>query len=68
MADRDCQEGRFQTIIQWTPKHWTPLKQEGLADMNMEDIMKQNLEISGKKLETMSESLIGVALDDFVLK
>ena len=30
--------------------------------------MKENLEISGKKLEIMSESRIGVALDDFMLK
>ena len=30
--------------------------------------MKENLEIFGKKLEIMSESQIGVALDDFVLK
>ena len=30
--------------------------------------MKDNLEISGKKLEIMSESQIGVTLDDFVLK
>ena len=36
--------------------------------MNVEDLMKENLEISGKKLEIMSESQIGVALDDFVLK
>ena len=36
--------------------------------MNVEDLMKENLEISGKKLEIMSESRIGVVLDDFVLK
>ena len=30
--------------------------------------MKENLEISGKKLEIMSESQKGVALDDFLLK
>ena len=30
--------------------------------------MKENLEISGKKLEIMSESQIGVELDDFLLK
>ena len=30
--------------------------------------MKEKLEISGKKLEIMSESQIGVALDNFVLK
>ena len=36
--------------------------------MNVEDLMKENLEISCKKPEIMSESQIGVALDDFVLK
>ena len=30
--------------------------------------MKKNLDISGKKLEIMSERQLGVALDDFVLK
>ena len=30
--------------------------------------MKENLDISGKKLEIMSESQIGVELDDFLLK
>ena len=30
--------------------------------------MKENLEISGKKLEIMSERQLGVALDDLVLK
>ena len=30
--------------------------------------MKDNLEISGKKLEIMSERHLGVALDDFMLK
>ena len=30
--------------------------------------MKENLNISGKKLEIMSERQLGVALDDFVLK
>ena len=30
--------------------------------------MKENLEISGKKLEIISESQIVVELDDFVLK
>ena len=30
--------------------------------------MKDNLDISCKKLDIMSESQIGVALDDFVLK
>ena len=34
----------------------------------MEDIIKENLEISGKKLEILSESHLGVALDDFMLK
>ena len=45
-----------------------PLTPEELADMDVEDLMKANLEISGKKLEIMSERQIEVALDDFVLK
>ena len=36
--------------------------------MNVEDLMKENLEISGKKLEIMSEIQLGGALDDFMLK
>ena len=36
--------------------------------MNVEDIVKENSEISGKKLESMSKSQLGVVLDDFVLK
>ena len=45
-----------------------PLKLEELAEMNVEDLIKENLEISGKKLEIMSERQLGVALDDLVLK
>ena len=45
-----------------------PLEPEELSEMIVEDIMKENLEISGKKLKIMSESQIGLALDDFVLK
>ena len=41
-----------------------PLKPEELAETNVEDIMKDNLEIYGKKLEIISESQIRVALDD----
>ena len=33
----------------------------------MNNIMKDNLEISGKKIEIMSERQLGVALDDFYL-
>ena len=36
--------------------------------MNVENLIKENLEISGKKLEIMSERQPGAALDDFVLK
>ena len=36
--------------------------------MNVEDIIKENLEISDKKLEIMSERQLVVGLDDFVLK
>ena len=36
--------------------------------MNVENLIKENLEISGKKLEIMSERQLGAALDDFVLK
>ena len=36
--------------------------------MKLEDLIKENLKISGKKLEIMSERQLGVALDDFVLK
>ena len=36
--------------------------------MNVEDLMKDNPEISGKKLEIISERQLGVALDGFVLK
>ena len=36
--------------------------------MNLEDIIKENLKISGKKLGIMSERYLGVALDDLVLK
>ena len=45
-----------------------PLKPEELADINVDDLMKENLEISVKKLEIMSKRQIGVPLDDFVLK
>ena len=45
-----------------------PLKLEELAEMNVEDLIKENLEISGKKLEIMSERQLGVGLDDFMLK
>ena len=41
-----------------------PLKPEELSETNVEDIMKDNLEIYGKKLEIMSKRLLGVALDD----
>ena len=34
----------------------------------MEDKIKENLKISGKKLEIMSKRQLGVVLDDFVLK
>ena len=34
----------------------------------MEDLIKENLKISGIQLEIMSERQLGVALDDFVLK
>ena len=33
--------------------------------MNMEDIMKENLEISVKNLEIISKRQLGVALDGF---
>ena len=36
--------------------------------MNVEDIVKENSEISGRKLESISKSQLGVVLDDFVLK
>ena len=36
--------------------------------MNVEDLMKENLRVSGKKLEIISDRHLGVALDDFVLK
>ena len=36
--------------------------------MNVEDLIKDNLDISGKKLEIVSKRQIGVALHDFVLK
>ena len=36
--------------------------------MNVENLIKDNLEISGMKLEIISEKHLGVALDDFVLK
>ena len=45
-----------------------PLKPEELADINVDDLMKENLEISVKKLEIMSKRQIVVALDGFVLK
>ena len=32
--------------------------------MNVEDLMKENLEISGKKLEIMIKTQLGVTLDD----
>ena len=34
----------------------------------MEDKIKENLKISGKKIEIMSKRQLGVVLDDFVLK
>ena len=36
--------------------------------MNVKCFMKENLDISGKKLQIVSERHLGVALDDFVLK
>ena len=36
--------------------------------MNEEDLIKENLEISVKKLEIIIERELGVTLDDFVLK
>ena len=36
--------------------------------MNVEDIMKENLSISGKKQKLTSERKLGVELDVFVLK
>ena len=36
--------------------------------MNVEGIIKENLDISGKKLEIKSERQLGLVLDDFVLK
>ena len=52
----------------WCPSLDRPLEPEKLAETNVENIMKDNLEISVKKLEIMSERQIGVALDDFMLK
>ena len=36
--------------------------------MNVEDIIKEKIDISGKKLEIMIERQLGVVLDDFMLK
>ena len=36
--------------------------------MNMGDLIKENLKISGKRLEVMSKSQLGVALYDSVMK
>ena len=36
--------------------------------MNVKYIMKENPEISGKKLEIVSKRQLGVALDDLLLK
>ena len=36
--------------------------------MTVEDLMKENLDISGEKLEIMSERQLGVALENFVFK
>ena len=57
----------------WSPSNGrpsldSPLEPGELADMNVEDIMKENPKLSGKKLEIMSERQLGLALDDFVLK
>ena len=57
----------------WSPSNGRPslegpLKLGELADMNVEDIMKENPKVSGKKLEIMSKRQLGLALDDFVSK
>ena len=36
--------------------------------MNVEDLIKENLDISGKKLEIVSKRQLGMALDDLLLK
>ena len=59
---------RFGSKFVEYPSLNQPLKPEELADMNMEDIMKENLGISVKKVEIMSDRQLGVALDYFVLK
>ena len=66
-TETDKKEG-YQSSSNGCPSLDRPLEPEELSEMNVKDLMKENLEISGKKLEIMSESQIGVALDDFVLK
>ena len=46
------------------PRFDRPLKPEELAEMNVEDLMKENLKIYGKKLEITSKRHLGVALYD----
>ena len=62
-TETDKKEG-YQSSSNGCPSLDRPLETEELSEMNVEDIMKDNLEIYGKKLEIISESQIRVALDD----
>jgi len=45
-----------------------PLDPEELAELNVEDLIQDNLEMADKKLEILDEKRLGFALDEFVTK
>ena len=45
-----------------------PIAPEELEEMNVEELVKENLEVADKKLEILSEKRLSTALDEFVSK
>uniref|UniRef100_A0A7S4MXX5 Mre11 DNA-binding domain-containing protein n=1 Tax=Odontella aurita TaxID=265563 RepID=A0A7S4MXX5_9STRA len=45
-----------------------PMEPEELAEVNVEDLVKENLELADKKLQVLDERRLGIALDEFVSK
>jgi len=45
-----------------------PIPPEDLAEINVEDLIKENLDISDKKLQILNEQSLGIALEEFVVK
>jgi double-strand break repair protein MRE11 len=51
-----------------SPSFVTPIPPEELEEMNVEVLIKENLELSDKKLKILSEERLGIAVEDFVAK